>query len=95
MSHLSKVLGIFRIDFFAPFGGSREDNLHLQLPITDPWDCYSLPTWMFDFYGKYIHGSYVLLLERGTTWDNPIYPSENARDGNICLPFPPFFDPSM
>ena len=67
MSHLSKVLGIFRIEIFALFGGSREDNLHLQLPITDPWDCYSLPTWMVDFYGNIIHGSYVLLLERGTT----------------------------
>ena len=81
MSHLSKVLVIFRMEFFALFGGSREDNLHLQLPITDPWDCYSLPTWMVDFYGNIIHGSYVLLLERGTTWDNPIYPSKkNARD---------------
>lgn len=43
MSHLSKVLGIFRMEFFAPFGGSREDN----------------PTWMVDFYGNIIHGSYV------------------------------------
>ena len=90
MSHLSKVLGIFRIEFFALFGGSREDNLHLQLPITDPWDCYSLPTWMFDFYGwlTYTNGSYVLLLEMGQP--NISIRKKCSGFGIFAHTFPPF-----